>query len=267
MDKVTRTMSIFCPLFVHILSIPSISVPLREKIIHWNVMRYLIGIDLGTTNTCVAYVDTNSDKNPSLGIQQFKIPQLVDEGVSQALLTLPSCCFIHENGSFVVGSWALKLSGKHPLQGVHSAKSWLCHTAAARRDHILPFESPPGFPKISPVEATTRYLKHIRDAWNQHMAKNDPDSEFEQQEIILTVPASFDEVARMLTVEAAKLAGLFQLTLLEEPQAAFYSWISQHDPSWKQLLKVGELILVCDVGGNNRFQSPSSQRKTLRHLF
>ena len=113
----------------------------------------------------------------------------------------------------------------------------------------MPVEAADISQRLSPVEASSKYLIHLKDAWNTAMAKDDPFLELEEQEMILTVPASFDEVARNLTVEAARLAGLQHITLVEEPQAAFYSWISQHENEWKKRFKAGESILVCDVGG------------------
>ena len=217
-------------------------------------MGYIIGIDLGTTNSCVAYIDT---KDVKAAVQLFKIPQLVAEGQVEALLTLPSFCYLaapHEwvkgsislpwqmhaqsQADFFVGAFARTQGAKAPTRLVQSAKSWLCHPAANRRDRILPLEAADEETRISPLEATARYLGHIRDAWNEGMAKGDPESDFDSQDIVLTVPASFDEVARTLTVEAARKAGFQQMTLLEEPQAAFYSWIAQHEDRWQQLLKV-----------------------------
>lgn len=224
-------------------------------------MRYIIGIDLGTTNTCVAYVDT---EEPKLLVQSLKIPQMISEGSVEALPTLPSYCYLvgdneWPKGSLTlpwgtrhdhfVGSFAQAHGAKVPTRLVQSAKSWLCHTAANRRDCILPVECCEERLRISPIEATARYLRHVRDAWNDVMAKGDVDAEFDAQEIILTVPASFDEVARTLTIEAARLAGYDKMTLLEEPQAAFYSWIAQHESNWDSQLPVGTLVLVCDVGG------------------
>lgn len=224
-------------------------------------MRYIIGIDLGTTNSCVAYVDSEQD---SLTVQQFRIPQLIASGYVEQMNTLPSFCYLLQEGQwakgsldlpwkkepdFFVGHMAQVEGAKVPMQLVQSAKSWLCHSAANRRDAILPFEAPIGSQRISPVEASCRYLGHIKEAWNHIIAKGKPELEFEQQEVVLTVPASFDEIARGLTAEAAKKAGLTHLTLLEEPQAAFYSWIAQHEALWKQSLPIGSTILVCDVGG------------------
>ncbi len=130
-----------------------------------------------------------------------------------------------------------------------SAKSWLCHGGVDREAEILPWGVATGLPRISPVEATAEYLRHIRDAWNHQFAREDERSRLEEQEIVLTVPASFDEAARELTVDAAKRAGLQRLTLLEEPQAAFYCWIVTHSENWQKEVRAGELILVCDVGG------------------
>lgn len=224
-------------------------------------MRYIIGIDLGTTNTCVAYVDT---QNPLMQIQNFRVPQLKSAGYIEEQPTLPSCCYLTSSQEWpagtldlpwkkhqdnFVGSFARDQGARVPTKLVQSAKSWLCHAAANRRDRILPFEAADDSQRISPVEASARYLMHVRDAWNHGMAKGDPDCEFEQQEVILTVPASFDEIARTLTVEAAKLAGFAHMTLIEEPQAAFYSWISQHEKIWTAKLPLGSCVLVCDVGG------------------
>lgn len=208
-------------------------------------MRYIIGVDLGTTNCCVAYADTQSDGI----ITPFRIPQLTSKGIVESLPILPSFCLLAENAEHIVGSYAQWAGAKTPTRLVQSAKSWLCHPAVNRRDKILPLNAVDKTLRISPVEATTLYLSKIKDAWNEKIAKGDPEAEFEAQEVILTVPASFDEAARTLTVEAARQAGFKTMTLLEEPQAAFYSWISQHESKWESLLFPGALILVCDVGG------------------
>ncbi len=223
-------------------------------------MRYIIGIDLGTTNCAMAYVDT---EHPSLAIHSFPIPQLIMEGRVDSLPTLPSFCYLidpsewapgalklpwKEETSTFVGQFAKVQGARTSTRLIQSAKSWLCHVAANRRDKILPVEAPLS-QRLSPVQASSRYLIHLKEAWNTSMAKGDPSLELEEQEIILTVPASFDEVARSLTVEAARQAGFVHLTLLEEPQAAFYSWISQHEEAWKIKFKAGDSILVCDVGG------------------
>ncbi len=223
-------------------------------------MRYLIGIDLGTTHCCVAYADMNS----AASIQQFRIPQLVSEGIADSLPLLPSCCYLAAEGEFnprsiqlpwksssriIVGTLARELGAKVPTRLVQSAKSWLCHSAANRKDRILPVEAADPSSRISPVEATAYLLEHIRDAWNYLMSEGNPDWEFEQQEIVITVPASFDEVARALTAEAARQAGCRHLTFIEEPQAAFYAWMGQQKGEWQQHFKQGQSILVCDIGG------------------
>ncbi len=136
-----------------------------------------------------------------------------------------------------------------PARLVASAKSWLCHGGVDRDAAILPWGAAKDVPRVSPVEAAAAFLRHIRDAWNEQFTKTDPASRLEDQEVVLTVPASFDEAARELTVQAAKRAGLDHLTLLEEPQAAFYCWIVGHSEVWQHEVRAGELILVCDIGG------------------
>lgn len=217
-------------------------------------MRYILGIDLGTTNSCMCFVDT---QDPKLSIQLFRVPQIHRLGHVEALETLPSFCLCGADGSlpwgkslgYSVGAFAREEGAKIPTKLVESAKSWLCHAAVDRRARLLPFEAADEADRVSPVEVAGRYLSHLRQAWNHAKARNSDDALFEEQDIVLTVPASFDEMARALTIEAARLAGIKQLTLLEEPQAAFYSWIVQHESSWKTTLKGGENILVCDVGG------------------
>ncbi len=207
-------------------------------------MRYIIGIDLGTTNSAVAFVDTAKAHLP---VEMFPIPQLVGEGHVETRPSLPSFCFL--GAPAFVGQWAKEQGARVPTRLVQSAKSWLCNAAAERRERILPIDAADINQRMSPVEASAKYLSHIKDAWNESMVKGDSAALFEEQEIMLTVPASFDEVARSLTVEAARQAGLTQITLLEEPQAAFYSWIAQHEASWQDKFIAGERILVCDVGG------------------
>lgn len=219
--------------------------------------RYVVGIDLGTTNCAVAYVDTAK----SLTVQHFPIPQLVKEATVASLPTLPSFLYLPGTHDLPVGSLALpwdrergyvvgrlaQLQGARvPGRMIGSAKSWLCHPEVDRAAAILPWGAPPEVQKLSPIEASARYLLHIREAWNQRMGKQHP---LETQQIILTVPASFDEVARELTVQAAEQAGLARVTLLEEPQAAFYAWLVAHTDSWQTQLKAGDVILVCDIGG------------------
>ncbi len=219
--------------------------------------RYLVGIDLGTTNCAVAYIDTAR----SAAVQHFPIPQLVNEATVASLPTLPSFLYLpgaHDlpagslalpwdrDRNYAVGQFARTQGARVPGRLISSAKSWLCHSDVDRSAAILPWGGPPEMKKLSPVEVSARYLLHIREAWNQRMGK--PHA-LEAQQVILTVPASFDEVARELTVQAAEQAGLPQVTLLEEPQAGFYAWLAAHTDSWQTHLRAGSLILVCDVGG------------------
>lgn len=226
--------------------------------------RYIVGIDLGTTNCAVAYVDTKGRERPSADIRAFAVPQLVAPGETAPRPALPAFLYLaggpelppgasrlpwDEGGDRFVGEFAQLQGAKVPSRLVSSAKSWLCHGGVDREAPILPWGGPPEVKKISPVEASTAYLTHIRDAWNHAMAAKDEARRLERQEIVLTVPASFDEAARELTLEAAKRAGFASLTLLEEPQAAFYCWIVTHQDRWQREVRAGELILVCDVGG------------------
>jgi len=223
-------------------------------------MRYLIGIDLGTTNSAVAYVDTQGDQS----IRVFEVPQLVAAGEVGARETLPSFLYFAGEGDFAAGELRLPWEGRPgavvgllareqgalvPGRQVASAKSWLCHDAVDRTARILPWGVDHPEQSCSPVEATASYLAHLRDGWNHAFAAGREEDRFERQEIVLTVPASFDEEARELTVRAARDAGLERLTLLEEPLAAFYAWIVAHRRALKRHLKDGQLVLVCDVGG------------------
>jgi len=225
--------------------------------------RYIIGIDLGTTNSAVSYVDLEAEASPKHGIKLFKIPQLTGLGEVSALPVLPSFCYLpgkydisddaiklpwQTNEAHFVGTLARDHGAKIPSRLVSSAKSWLCHSQADRRARILPWGAGEEIPKTSPIQATAAYLKHIRLAWNSRQGDND-DLYLENQMVMITVPASFDEVARDLTIEAANLAGIKHLTLLEEPLAAFYSWLIKHEKNWRDFIRPGELILVCDVGG------------------
>jgi molecular chaperone DnaK (HSP70) len=226
--------------------------------------RYIVGIDLGTTNCAVAYVDTKGRERPAADIRLFETPQLVAPGEAAARPMLPSFLYLpgphdlppgatrlpwSEDSDRIVGEFARTQGAKVPGHLVASAKSWLCHPGVDREADILPWGSPPGARTVSPVEASSAYLRHIRDAWNARFAKDDPAHRLETQEVVLTVPASFDEAARELTLDAARRAGLEAITLLEEPQAAFYCWIVGHQEGWQREVRAGELILVCDIGG------------------
>lgn len=213
----------------------------------------VVGIDLGTTNCAVAWADEN-------GRGDFPIPQLTHPGMVEPRNTLPSFLYLpgpHElpagstalpwekEPARVVGWLAREQGAKVPHRVVSSAKSWLSHEGVDRRASILPWGSPDEVPRCSPVEASAGYLRHIQEAWDSQ----NPDRPLAEQEIVLTVPASFDAVARELTAEAARSAGLKNLTLLEEPQAAFYSWLDGVGEGWREQVSVGDRILVCDIGG------------------
>jgi molecular chaperone DnaK (HSP70) len=228
--------------------------------------RYIIGIDLGTTNSAVAYVDlaAREDEPGNPSIQLFEPAQLVAAGEVAARLVLPSFLYLpgdyelsegstslpwDEERGYGVGEFAREQGGLVPGRLVSSAKSWLCHAGVDRTAPILPWGGAEGVPKVSPVEASARYLLHIREAWNERMAEDDEESRMEEQRVILTVPASFDEVARELTIAAARQAGLSRVILVEEPLAAFYAWLSGHEQDWAKGMEAGQLVLVCDVGG------------------
>ncbi len=223
--------------------------------------RYIVGIDLGTTNSAVAYIDTYASDPNMPQIQTFPVPQLVAEGTVNTRPTFPSFLYLpgeHDlpKGSlalpwdaerlYVVGEFARIQGARVPGRLISSAKSWLCHDRVDRTARILPWGATDEVAKLSPVETSARYLVHLREAWNQTMGK---DHALDLQEVVLTVPASFDEVARELTVEAAQKAGLTRVTLLEEPQAAFYAWLTRHAQTWQEELQDKQLILVCDIGG------------------
>jgi hypothetical protein len=224
--------------------------------------RYVVGIDLGTTNSSLAYVDTGAPGTPVL--EHFQIPQVVQQGTVEARPLLPSFLYLPGPGEmpagslklpwaadrdFAVGEFARNFGGQVPTRLVASAKSWLCHPGIDRRQPVLPWKAPEGGRRVSPLEAATHYLKHLCEAWDFAMAKDVADNRLERQDIILTVPASFDAIARELTVEAARAAGLENITLLEEPQAAFYAWIDASHDQWRKQVEAGDAVLVCDVGG------------------
>ncbi len=226
--------------------------------------RYLVGIDLGTTNCAVAYVDTKGRERPPADIRVFEVPQLVAPGETAPRPMLPSFLYLPgphelppgasslpwaEGADRIVGEFARIQGARVPGHLVASAKSWLCHPGVDREADILPWAGPPESRKVSPVDASAEFLRHIRDAWNHSFAREDPEGRLERQEVVLTVPASFDEAARELTLDAARRAGLASITLLEEPQAAFYCWIVSHKEGWQREVRGGESILVCDIGG------------------
>jgi molecular chaperone DnaK (HSP70) len=226
---------------------------------------YIIGIDLGTTNSVVAYTEADIVPGQPSDIHIFEIPQLVDAGVVEKRDMLPSFLMVpgehdvseeamalpwRDENPLVVGEFARNRGAELPHRLIASTKSWLCHPMVDRSQPILPWDSTiETHFKRSPVEASAGILEHIRDAWNYTMAADNDALRMEGQEILLTVPASFDAVARELTVKAAEMAGLQQITLLEEPQAAFYAWIESRGETWREAVAKGDLVLVCDVGG------------------
>lgn len=219
--------------------------------------RYSVGIDLGTTHCVLSYVDLQ-DENADVTV--MPIPQLTNPGNVEEKNQLPSFMYqAHESElaegdtalpwnakpNAIVGAMARSLGSKTPIRLISSAKSWLCHGGVNRRDAFLPLNSPEEVVKVSPLEATQQYLEHMADAWNfQHS-----DTPIFDQDVTITVPASFDPAARDLTAEAARNVGFKHLTLLEEPQAAVYSWIKNNDESWRDQVSVGDIILVVDIGG------------------
>jgi hypothetical protein len=226
--------------------------------------RFIIGIDLGTTNSAVAQFDTAAPEEAA-GIVVESIPQLTNPNEVGERTLLPSFIYLPGELDFAKGALALpwdreprlfagelaRMRGaESPTRLVASAKSWLSYAAVNRTSPILPWGAPEEVMKLSPVDASTEYLRHLRQAWDARLnAKKNPELAFGEQHLLLTVPASFDEEARELTLRAAEVAGLKHVTLLEEPQAAFYAWIDAQGEAWRKRIKVGDLILVCDVGG------------------
>ncbi len=216
--------------------------------------RFVVGIDLGTTNSAVAYIDM---EQKNFCTTTFAVPQLVAPGTIEARESLPSFHYEPAAGEFEPEATALPWSSTGPVVGVlareHgaavpgrlavSAKSWLSHSGVDRKADLLPWHGAADINKLSPGEASRRYLEHIRHAWDHAH----PEAPLAAQELVLTVPASFDEVARELTVDAARAAGLPRLCLLEEPQAAFYAWMRAHRKT--SGMEAGQSILVCDIGG------------------
>src|SRR5579871_6828208 len=202
-----------------------------------------VGIDLGTTNSALAWIDPAEAEDTAFPpIHIFDVPQLVAAGRVEARRTLPSFLFLEEGEP--VGTYAREQGALVPTKLVHSAKSWLSNSDVDRTAKILPWDSQDTGRVLSPVEVSARFLAKMREAWDA--GRHGPMSE---QNVVLTVPASFDEEARELTVMAAEQAGLPRLTLLEEPAAAFYSWIAGNLAQSRKMLHDGQIVLVCDVGG------------------
>jgi molecular chaperone DnaK (HSP70) len=207
-----------------------------------------VGIDLGTTNSALAWIDPAEAEDTSFPpIHIFEIPQLVAPNRIEARRTLPSFLFLEEGQP--VGTYAREQGAIVPTRLVHSAKSWLSNSDVDRTAKILPWDAGEGGRVLSPVEVSTRFLAAMRDAWDEGWDQPGHPGILADQDVVLTVPASFDEEARELTVTAAIDAGLVRLTLLEEPAAAFYSWIANNFVRSRKLLFDGQIVLVCDVGG------------------
>src|SRR5689334_17096118 len=211
---------------------------------------YLVGIDLGTSNSAVAYIDRS--KGPDAPVLDFPIVQTVRPSDVRPQALLPSTLYLPHPNEFpdpappqIVGEFARWQGAKVPSRLITSAKSWLSHGGVDRTAPILPWGAPPDVEKMSPVEASSRLLLHIRNAWNHAH----PDALLENLEVVITVPASFDEIARSLTVTAARRAGFEKFTLLEEPQAAFYDFTARHRHNLGAALESVSLVLVVDVGG------------------
>jgi molecular chaperone DnaK (HSP70) len=226
-----------------------------------NDARYAIGIDLGTTHSALSYVDLQASDGEKADQGVLGIPQLSSPGTVEALPLLPSFLYLPHpeelapgelalpwtNGQAapVVGEMARSRGAGTPIRLVSSAKSWLSHPSVDRRAAILPTDAPEEVERVSPLAASTRYLEHLKAAWNAAH----PDAPFERQAVTVTIPASFDPAARELTAEAARHAGYGSPTLLEEPQAALYSWIEGSGGRWRKQVKAGDIVLVVDVGG------------------
>ena len=218
---------------------------------------FIVGIDLGTTNSALASCDA-ADESAEIAVSA--VPQLVNPNEVADRTLLPSFLYLAgeldfptgslalpwaANSQLVVGELARKRGAENPSRLVASAKSWLSHAGVTRTAPILPWQAPEEVEKISPVDASAHYLRYLHTVWDrQHEG-----STLAQQDVLLTVPASFDEEARELTRRAAEHAGLERVTLLEEPQAAFYAWLLSQGDTWRKRVKVGDLVLVCDIGG------------------
>ncbi len=221
-------------------------------------VKYVIGIDLGTTNSVLAYAPLDADEPR---IELLPIPQLVADATIESRTALPSFIYLgaaheveghaldlpwNDQQEFATGQMARGRGAEVPDRTIVAAKSWLCHSRVDRRQPILPWNAPDDVPKISPVTASQYYLEHLVSAWQAAF----PDAPFAEQLVTLTVPASFDASARELTREAALAADIPEsLVLLEEPQAAVYSWLADMGDDWRKALRVGDTLLVCDIGG------------------
>jgi hypothetical protein len=223
--------------------------------------KHIVGIDLGTTNSALAHCNAAAAQE-ECRIEMHKIPQLVNSNELAERTLLPSFLYIpgefdFPKGSlalpwdpkpkFVIGELARKRGAESPNRLVASAKSWLSYAAVNRTAPILPWQAPGEVPKLSPLEASSQFLRYLRSVWDS--GEVEEQLGLAEQDVLITVPASFDEEARELTRRAAEEAGYQHVTLLEEPQAAFYAWLESQGDAWRQRIKVGDLVLVCDIGG------------------
>jgi len=226
--------------------------------------QYCIGIDLGTTNSVLAFAPLAESEAL---VAVLPILQLVAPGAIERRLSLPSFLYLAKppsdsalqvsgdpalqvpgirSGIGVVGEYARRVASEQPDRVVAAAKSWLCNKRVDRQSPILPWESDSDVVLVSPIAATTAFLNHLVDAWHLEF----PDAPFHEQQVVLTVPASFDLVAREFTKQAALASGFpDDFLFLEEPQAALYNWIHAHGQQWRKSLHEGDVLLVCDVGG------------------
>jgi hypothetical protein len=228
--------------------------------------QYAIGIDLGTTNCALSYYDLKGTQPRAWQESLLPVPQLIAPGSVEERVLLPSFLYLANSAEFAdgalalpwdkkatvsVGEFARAHGAKVPARLVSSAKSWLSHARVDRTSGLLPWQAPPDVSRVSPVSASARYLEHLAHAWNEKFARTRATAEraIGEQEIILTVPASFDAAARELTLQAATQAGLKKVTLLEEPQAALYAWLEASGEAFRKQVKTGDVILVVDVGG------------------
>jgi hypothetical protein len=226
--------------------------------------RYAIGIDLGTTHSAVSYFNLQEGKTRGAAQSMLPVPQLTAPGTLEARPLLPSFLYLPTGQEFpagslglpwnpsagaVVGELARSHGAKVPTRLVSSAKSWLSHPGVDRRGALLPWQAPEDVKRVSPVDASARYLRHLKEAWDHTFARDEAGNAMAAQDVIITVPASFDAGARELTLEAAKAAGLENILLLEEPQAALYAWLEAQGEGFRKQVAVGEVILVVDVGG------------------
>ena len=222
--------------------------------------RFAVGIDLGTTHCALSCVDLGRSQGEDTVQELMLVPQLTAPGSVEERPLLPSFLYVPHpeelapadlslpwasDPGVVVGELARSVGARTPIRLVSSAKSWLCHPGVDRRAAILPVDAPQEVGRLSPLEASIHYLRHLRDAWD-HLH---PDDGLAGQVVTVTVPASFDPAARELTAEAVRAIGIEHLVLLEEPQAALYSWIQDSGGAWRKQVRVGDVILVVDVGG------------------